>query len=228
MLLFQVLIHEHFDPEYEYFDIALLRMKTRIPKTENVSQICLPDHSLKTDANACMIMGWGDWNENDTELHYELLEIDIPILNESFCKELYGKDFQQNSMICAGQLLGGKDTCNGDSGGPLVCNVAEEKDIPLPMPVAVGITSYGNGCARIDTPTVYVSIRYHLDWIVKYADNVDLIPPINQYTVNNDAQLTNVEENKVYLLILISICSIYFFLLVGLYIYVAQLMLHVK
>ena len=59
-----------------------------------------------------------------------------------------------NTMICAGYIEGGKDSCEGDAGGPLVCN----KELQ-------GITSWGYGCAERAHPGVYTQVCKLIDWI---------------------------------------------------------------
>lgn len=62
------------------------------------------------------------------------------------------------SMICAGESGGGKDTCQGDSGGPLF--VKEGSSF-----VQIGVVSFGVGCGRADFPGVYASVAYFRSWI---------------------------------------------------------------
>lgn len=61
------------------------------------------------------------------------------------------------TQFCAGE--GGIDACQGDSGGPIVRRAAEE------APVQTGIVSWGVGCARPDSPGVYMRVRAYADWI---------------------------------------------------------------
>jgi secreted trypsin-like serine protease len=69
------------------------------------------------------------------------------------------------TQLCAG--TGGSDACQGDSGGPLVLRTAEG-------PVQVGIVSWGLGCARPDSPGVYVRVSAYAGWIGAVTG---LLPP---------------------------------------------------
>jgi len=45
------------------------------------------------------------------------MKSDLPILTDAECSEVYGEDFDESSMICAGDITnGGVDSCNGDLG----------------------------------------------------------------------------------------------------------------
>jgi len=66
----------------------------------------------------------------------------------------------ESTQICAGIQTGGRDTCQGDSGGPLVYNPKGTKQWVL-----IGITSYGNGCARYNYPGIYTKVAAFLPWI---------------------------------------------------------------
>jgi secreted trypsin-like serine protease len=77
----------------------------------------------------------------------------VPIVSDSSCGSagVYGGEFDASTMICAGFLSGGVDTCNGDSGGPLEAPVGGGYRL-------VGITSWGEGCAKANAPGVYTRV----------------------------------------------------------------------
>lgn len=53
------------------------------------------------------------------------------------------------TQLCAGELAGGRDTCQGDSGGSVFVRDMVDGQ---PKFVAAGIVSYGDGCAKPLTP----------------------------------------------------------------------------
>jgi secreted trypsin-like serine protease len=68
-------------------------------------------------------------------------------------------EFVRPGMLCAGELSGGKDSCQGDRGGPLFATDATGKH------TQVGVVSWGVGCARPDIPGLYTRISSYQDWI---------------------------------------------------------------
>jgi secreted trypsin-like serine protease len=59
---------------------------------------------------------------------------------------------------------GGEDTdsCQGDYGGPILSTIGGQQ-------VQVGVASWGEGCAKPDTPGVYSRISGAYDWIAETA-----------------------------------------------------------
>ena len=64
----------------------------------------------------------------------------------------------EKTQLCAGS--GGVDSCQGDSGGPLNVRGGE-------APIQYGVVSWGLGCARADSPGIYMRVSAYADWISK-------------------------------------------------------------
>ncbi|MGW7092891.1 S1 family peptidase [Streptomyces sp. NPDC054874] len=98
------------------------------------------------------VAGWGANREGGSQQRY-LLKADVPFVSDTACRSAYGSSFVAGEEICAGYLsTGGVDTCQGDSGGPMF-----RRDNAGAW-VQVGITSYGQGCARPNYPGVYTEV----------------------------------------------------------------------
>lgn len=78
-----------------------------------------------------------------------------------------GVTLDETAQFCAGE--GGIDACQGDSGGPFVRRGEDG------APVQTGIVSWGLGCARPDSPGVYVRVSAYTDWI---SEVMDIAPEI--------------------------------------------------
>jgi secreted trypsin-like serine protease len=97
------------------------------------------------------IAGWGATREGGAQQRY-LMKAQVPFVSDSTCDSMYGGDVIVAEEICAGYTSGGVDTCQGDSGGPMFRRDASNAWIQ------VGITSWGNGCARPNFPGVYTEV----------------------------------------------------------------------
>ncbi|XP_071412452.1 coagulation factor XI-like isoform X6 [Pithys albifrons albifrons] len=84
----------------------------------------------------------------------------IPLMSKEECQARYWKHRIGDKVICAGYDEGGRDACKGDSGGPLSCRHEE-------VWYLVGITSWGEGCARPRQPGVYTKVAEYSDWILE-------------------------------------------------------------
>ncbi|XP_062575862.1 trypsin-1-like, partial [Saccostrea cucullata] len=161
-------IYNH--PEYIRYDdgslhndIALLKVKPKrdhgITMGSHVQPACLPPEDTVYSENLdCYISGWG---RTKYEIFPHLLKYaQIPIVNQTTCKrlmEMKGYNIT-DSTFCAGYINGGSDTCQGDSGGPLVCKVNGKYTV-------LGVTSWGYGCGRPNSPGVYANVKSLVRWI---------------------------------------------------------------
>ncbi|RIJ16029.1 serine protease [Henriciella mobilis] len=78
-----------------------------------------------------------------------------------------GLEINHETQICAG--IGEVDACQGDSGGPMVYRGDDG-------PVQVGIISWGLGCARNESPGVYVRTRAYGDWVASVISEAEEDP----------------------------------------------------
>uniref|UniRef100_A0A8B9TG54 Neurotrypsin n=1 Tax=Anas platyrhynchos TaxID=8839 RepID=A0A8B9TG54_ANAPL len=161
----RIVLHRNYWAGSNDNDIALVRMRGReghcLSFNHHVLPVCLPDRKEKSDINrqACIISGWGDTGKSYSRT---LLQGVVPLLPREDCEARYGQKFT-NRMICAGNLSEDKrvDSCQGDSGGPLMCQRSNGRWIIL------GITSWGYGCGRKDSPGVYTKVSKYVPWIKK-------------------------------------------------------------
>lgn len=107
--------------------------------------VTLPTDGSHDQSGPFTAMGYGHTEQNGESSQY-LMEVELPWVSDDKC----GK-YTQNE-ICAGDWEnGGVDTCQGDSGGPLGVAVGDRW-------VQVGITSYGVGCAKPQSPGHYTKV----------------------------------------------------------------------
>lgn len=75
----------------------------------------------------------------------------VPAIGDAQCAGQVDT-FDPATMVCAGFPEGGVDTCQGDSGGPMLGTLSGGGYR------VTGATSYGDGCARPDSPGVYARV----------------------------------------------------------------------
>lgn len=92
--------------------------------------------------------------------------VKLPFVNDNACANAYPGAFDDETMLCAGDLRnGGVDSCDGDSGGPLMAPTANGGRI------LVGIVSWGEGCALPGKPGVYAEVADFNDPIEETIEN---------------------------------------------------------
>ena len=142
------------------------------------------------------ITGWGSLSEGDLfgegmSFPNVLQETTVQVMTNTECKAKYDKVSYNNApagnLVVNGSLCAegsGKDTCTGDSGGPGVWIDDDNRAF------AIGITSWGNGCAREGFPGVYTRITKYLDWITANTGEYHIdhlkIGGIRSFIVNNN------------------------------------------
>uniref|UniRef100_A0A4W3GZY3 Neurotrypsin n=1 Tax=Callorhinchus milii TaxID=7868 RepID=A0A4W3GZY3_CALMI len=161
----RIVIHRNYKADSSDNDIAVVRMKGReghcVTFNQYTMPVCLPERRGKARINrqACFITGWGDTGRSYSRT---LLQGAVPLLRKQVCASRYRNKFTSR-MICAGNLSEHNrvDSCQGDSGGPLMCQRTSGRWVIL------GITSWGYGCGRKDSPGVYTKVSKFVSWIKK-------------------------------------------------------------
>ncbi|MFD7631363.1 S1 family peptidase [Streptomyces sp. NPDC059851] len=117
------------------------------------------------DTGTFTVAGWGATREGGSQQRY-LMKASVPFVSDASCKSSYGSSLVPAEEICAGYAQGGIDTCQGDSGGPMFRRDDSNNWIQ------VGITSWGQGCARPNYPGVYTEVSTFASTIKSAAANL--------------------------------------------------------
>jgi secreted trypsin-like serine protease len=147
----QMIVHPSFDSDTLAYDVALLRLsspstKTPLPLADAGSSL---DRAQWEGGDPARVIGYGlpSGPEAGTPL-----ETDVHMVSDADCETSYAVTgpVDSNTMVCAGEVYGVKDSCFGDSGGPLMVPVTGS-DLTTQL-MQVGVVSWGTGCG---VPTQY-------------------------------------------------------------------------
>ncbi|HWO63069.1 MAG TPA: serine protease [Umezawaea sp.] len=135
----RVWVHPEYTTAERGADVAVLTLPA--PLSFGVLPVAGAPGVYSAGASAA-VFGWGRTGEQGGASRY-LRGATVPIASDEDCRAAYSA-YDAGQMVCAGFARGGVDTCQGDSGGPLVLEGR-----------LVGVTSWGEGCARPGKPGVY-------------------------------------------------------------------------
>ncbi|CAG7824177.1 unnamed protein product [Allacma fusca] len=154
----QIIQNERYSSDNQDFDVSLLRLEHPVQYNEMVQPVCLPWQFRSKSFHGAMVTasGWGTTTEGGQQADI-LQTVDLPVLTTQECQKYYGSRITDN-MICTYQP--GKDTCQGDSGSSV-----DYYDPITTRYYAVGVVSWGLGCAEKNDPGVYTKVTHFLDWI---------------------------------------------------------------
>lgn len=141
----KVIVHPDYDGTY---DVSLFKLAR--PSIYEPIPIAQPatDRDLWEPGDMARVIGYGGQFFQLPSIDQQLREVDVPIVDDSECDSSYvlSGGIDPAVEVCAGELLGTKDSCQGDSGGPLM--VRDEQGELVQM----GVVSWGFGCGF---PTQY-------------------------------------------------------------------------
>ncbi len=154
-----IITHPNYNPTNFDNDVALLRVNTPFTLNSAVQTIDLAQSNAGDFAGATgWATGWGTTSEGGDTASI-LQEVALPVLSNSQCSSWING--VTANMVCAGFEAGGKDACQGDSGGPLAVQSGGNWTL-------IGITSWGDGCARPQSPGVWARVSRYTNWINGY------------------------------------------------------------
>ncbi|XP_053271940.1 chymotrypsinogen A [Pleuronectes platessa] len=139
-------------------DICLLKLSSPVNFTNYIQPVCLADaNSILHSGVSTWVAGWGTTRPNGGNASDTLQEANLDIVGNKECQCNSIFDIT-DKMICAWVRAGGIDSCQGDGGGGLVTKVGSGW-------AAVGIVSFGNGCAKPNVPGIYTRVSEYMEWI---------------------------------------------------------------
>lgn len=169
----RIIRHPFYKPPVIYADIALIKLQKAVEFSTLIRPACLYQQYDKLCPKA-WVSGWGA-TEFFGEPSKKLRKAELDIISNIACSLRYNNSFVipdgiTPSMICAGHFNSAddlnsasdiKDTCQGDSGGPLQRLHPRYSCLYQ----VIGITSFGELCAILNSPGVYTRVSYYLNWI---------------------------------------------------------------
>lgn len=137
-------------------DFALLLLSSPYNIESNIKLVLNEEDSVPADGDILDVFGMGTTQEGGN-IAESLRDVKVPAISNNQCNAYYFGGVT-DKMVCAGYPEGNKDACQGDSGGPLVKKVGNTH-------YQIGVTSWGDGCARENRPGVYARVSKEVAWI---------------------------------------------------------------
>ncbi|XP_070503313.1 serine protease snake-like [Chironomus tepperi] len=156
--------HEKYLSNEKKYDIAIINLVKKVTFSKYIRPACLSTSEMLIENSKAIATGWGLTEALTTRTSNNLKKVELSIIDNNTCQQIYNDTKIDESKLCAGELEGGKDTCQGDSGGPIQVFLGKGKCVF----VLIGITSYGDIlCGFKNSPGIYTKVSYHIDWIEK-------------------------------------------------------------
>ncbi|XP_062560353.1 collagenase-like [Armigeres subalbatus] len=161
------IIHPDFDPIRLNNDVALIKLPSPVPYSDEISPIQLPPlrYAAKNYQNIVgIVSGFGRTSDASQSISSNLKYENMRLISNSECSTVYGTSVIKDSTLCAiGWDQINQNVCQGDSGGPLVIN---DNGAFL----QIGIVSFvsNRGCSTGD-PSGYIRTTSYLHWISQHT-----------------------------------------------------------
>jgi len=148
------------------YDIAVIKLKTAVKLSSNVSLICLPSKNdvSKVVGQTVITSGWGFISATERVETNELQEVSLKVGDADEICEKTTISYNNNSIYCLYDNLNGKaNVCPGDSGSPFVY---QSNGIWY----VYGVTSYvytteAKPICDTTQPSFFTKVPAFIDWI---------------------------------------------------------------
>ena len=146
-------VHEQYDSSTLAYDVAVVTLERNATKGTPIRLATPSERDFWSPGDTATVTGWGarvGYDLAGLTITDRLQEVQMPLRDDAECDRNYTVTLQggidENTMICAGELHGTKDSCQGDSGGPIMVSDATG------ALAQIGTVSWGFGCGY---PTQY-------------------------------------------------------------------------
>ncbi|XP_063706429.1 serine protease snake-like [Culicoides brevitarsis] len=166
----KIIAHPDYKSDIKYHDIALFKLASKIAFNANIRPAC-----LNTDPNLAwekaIVIGFGQVS-SDGPTSEHLMKVSLSNYPRNECEKTYKDNAGMpqgllESQFCAGEVAGGKDSCQGDSGGAIQVVLKD----PYCMYSIIGVVSFGKMCAFANSPGIYTKVASYIPWIEQNAFN---------------------------------------------------------
>lgn len=172
----KIFLHDNFNISKQYYDIALIKLVTKVAISRTISTVCLPDKNSDAILNKTgIVIGWGRTdpnlfiNENLYRLR-KLQQATLRIINgDNLCTRNL-QTFESHNLYCAYDvnMNGYSGACIGDSGGPFVININGRFYIyGVVSSIFTLFDIDGSLKCLTKAPTYLSKVPNHIDWIAK-------------------------------------------------------------
>jgi len=145
-------------PLYRASDLNYDFMIVVLKRESRFKPVCITNDWFVKNQDWLSVMGFG-WTTPAGKSSDVMLKTAVRYITNGKCQKEYTNNNVTMCMMCADSSDTGRDSCKGDSGGPIV-KYDWQGNV-----VAVGVVSWGIGCAEY--PGVYARISMVYNWINK-------------------------------------------------------------
>jgi len=162
----EVKAHPQYNAKQGKNDVALLKLKTKVVFTDNISPVCLPatqGEDLPADETNTFVVGWGRTSGTAPDQSNTLKQTFLPLVAQDECSNPDRNKYVDDTLFCAGGGDQGRSACGGDNGGPALIEPAADGAGAWKQ---VGIFSYVEkaNCAQPGF-TVFTRVSSFVTWI---------------------------------------------------------------